>query len=212
MAKNSFRKKCLSELKKLSYGKRKKGSAKIVSVLQKLIKKRGYKRVLAYIPLKHEPDITNLFKMLNVNFSVPFMEGKSFKMVKYRLPLKKGRFGIKEPCNSFERILKIDLAIVPVIGVDGSFRRIGFGKGMYDRFFEKIEPKPFVVFVELKNCFLKQLICNEYDVVGDMYITPNKILIRGEIDVDRIGSRKFGCSCWSRGRFFYSKKGWEKQV
>ena len=95
---------------------------------------------------------------------------------------------------------------------DLNVRRIGFGKGMYDRFFEKIEPKPFVVFVELKNCFLKQLICNEYDVVGDMYITPNKILIRGEINVDRIGSRKFGCSCWSRGRFFYSKKGWEKQV
>ena len=36
-------------------------------------------------------------------------------------------------------INNIDIAIVPAVGVDGNLQRIGFGKGMYDRFFEKLQ-------------------------------------------------------------------------
>ncbi len=66
---------------------------------------------------------------------VPFMEGKSFRLVKYRLPIKIKKFGVKEPNISKDFYKKIDLSIVPVIGIDIDFRRIGFGKGFYDRFF-----------------------------------------------------------------------------
>ncbi|MCD8477422.1 MAG: hypothetical protein LRY68_05525 [Sulfurospirillum sp.] len=45
------------------------------------------------------------------------------------MPLERKIFNIKEPKNSFAVKPKIDLAIVPVIGVDGALKRIGFGKG-----------------------------------------------------------------------------------
>ena len=79
------------------------------------------------------------------------MEGKSFKMVSYRLPLKKKKFGIYEAGNTIRNIKKIDIAVVPVVGVDGRLQRVGFGKGMYDRFFEKLEKKMYSINVKDKS-------------------------------------------------------------
>ena len=71
------------------------------------------------------------------------MDGVSFKMVPLRLPLERKAFGIYEPRASHRKINLIDVAIVPAVGVDGSLRRIGFGKGMYDRFFPTLKTRPF---------------------------------------------------------------------
>ncbi|NPA50147.1 MAG: 5-formyltetrahydrofolate cyclo-ligase, partial [Epsilonproteobacteria bacterium] len=57
--------------------------------LYKYIKQKGYKKVMLYIPLKSEVDINWLIKRLRmekVEIFVPFMEGESFKLVKYKLP------------------------------------------------------------------------------------------------------------------------------
>ena len=45
--------------------------------------------------------LINKLRKKQVNVYVPYMEGDSFKVVKYRLPLEKKEFGIKEPNNSF---------------------------------------------------------------------------------------------------------------
>ena len=105
------------------------------------------------------------------------MEGVSFKMVKFRLPLLKKKFGIKEPNNSLFKLAKIDIAIVPILGVDKNFQRVGFGKGMYDRFFNKLKYKPLIIFVQLDKCFINQNICDVYDIKCDYLITPKEILI-----------------------------------
>ncbi|MBL0702527.1 MAG: 5-formyltetrahydrofolate cyclo-ligase [Sulfurospirillum sp.] len=139
-----------------------------------LIKKDKYKNILLYIPLSCEVDTMQLIKKIRpkINLYVPFMEGVSFKMVKFRLPLFRKKFNIREPNNSFARVPKIDLAIVPVLGVDGACKRIGFGKGMYDRFFESLNYSPKIIFVQLVECFTKELICENYDIRADIYITP----------------------------------------
>ena len=100
------------------------------------------------------------------------MEGESFKMVPFRLPLKKKKFGIYEAGRSLRDIKKIDIAIVPVVGVDGNLQRVGFGKGMYDRFFAKLKKKPYTLFVQLEFCYTKELICDSYDVSCDLLLTP----------------------------------------
>ena len=110
------------------------------------------------------------------------MEGVSFKMVKFRLPLNIKKFNIKEPKNSFAKGKKIDLAIVPVLGVDGAFRRIGFGKGMYDRFFESLPYKPKIAFVELSDCITSSLVGESHDIQADIYITPYFTKRRGKHD------------------------------
>ncbi|EDM24603.1 5-formyltetrahydrofolate cyclo-ligase [Caminibacter mediatlanticus TB-2] len=135
---------------------------------------KEYKNILLFIPLENEADIKPLIKKLRrekKNIFVPFMEGLSFKMVKYSLPLKKKKFSIIEPHNKNKTLEKIDLAIVPVLGVDSDFRRIGFGKGMYDRFFESLGYKPKIVFVQIRPCFSKIKVSDEYDIKADEYIS-----------------------------------------
>ncbi len=139
-----------------------------------MIIKGKYKDILLYVPLSHEVDTMQLIKRIRskVNIYVPFMEGVSFKMVEFRLPLFRKKFNIREPKNSYARVPKIDLAIVPVLGVDGAFKRIGFGKGMYDRFFESLQSSPKVVFVQLGECFTQEFLCESHDIRADIYITP----------------------------------------
>ncbi len=145
--------------------------------------------------MSHEVDIRPLFRHLRGRrkIYVPFMEGKSFKLVQYRLPLQKKRFGLYEPKNSHFFMTKIDMAIVPVVGVDGRFRRVGFGKGMYDRFFASLGRKPLTIFVQLAKCHTKEKITDDYDVQADIYITPEDIIVRGKHYDNRNNNRRWRC-------------------
>jgi 5-formyltetrahydrofolate cyclo-ligase len=100
------------------------------------------------------------------------MEGKSFRLVKYRLPLKIKKFKIREPMISKDYNKEIDLAIIPIIGTDKTMRRIGFGKGMYDRFFEKRGKNiKKIIFVIRIFSYSKKIITNNYDIKGELLIS-----------------------------------------
>jgi len=137
---------------------------------------------MLYVPLKIEVDISELILKLRREkklLLVPFMEGKSFRLVKYKLPLRKKQFGVKEPKNSNKYNKKIDLAIVPVIGVDIAFRRVGFGKGFYDRFFEKSRKRVNkILFIGREYCFSEEKITDDYDVEAEVYLTPKKTVFK----------------------------------
>ena len=180
--KNEFRKYCRNRLKNI-----KNKIKRDFLVNQKLfnyIDEINAKNILLYIPLKQEVDISKVLKKLKrekrFDIFVPFMEGVSFKMVKFRLPLYIKKFNIKEPKNSFAINKRIDLAIVPVLGVDGAFRRVGFGKGMYDRFFESLPYRPKIAFVESVECFTASHVGESHDIQADIYITPYKTIRRGQ--------------------------------
>ncbi len=170
-----FRNLCIERLKftskRLGYYK----SKVLIKDLEKIICETRARNILLYIPLKMEVDVKPLVNRLrkykNKEVFVPFMEGDSFKIVKYRLPLHKKKFGIKEPNNSFCKVKDIDLAIVPIVGVDSLAKRIGFGKGMYDRFFYKLENKPIIVFTQLVLCKSDKILSNDYDIQADYIIT-----------------------------------------
>jgi len=150
---------------------------RVVSDLYTYIQKMQAKHIMLYIPLKSEVNLYPLIARLRKEkrqVYVPFMEGKSFRLVKYRLPLRKKQFGIKEPNDSKQyRTKRIDIAIVPMVGVDVTLRRVGFGKGMYDRFFEKeVKNINKIIFVARKLCYSKEVVTDHYDVQADMIITP----------------------------------------
>ncbi len=172
----TFRKHCLKRLKKLSsFGSYKKDKIVLQHLYQYLYAIEA-NVILLYIPLKMEVNLYPLILRLRKegkHLYVPFMEGKSFRLVKYRLPLHKKQFGIKEPNDSKQyRVKNIDLAIVPMVGTDVTHRRVGFGKGMYDRFFEKNHKNiKKVVFVARELCYSKEIVTDHYDVKADRLIT-----------------------------------------
>ncbi len=181
LTKNSFRQICLKKIKKSSqHNKFYKNFLINNALLEELEHFKSQKRlkILFFHPLPYEADILKTLKKMREKHDVfvPFMQGESFKMVPFRLPLKKKKFGIFEAGNTIKNNNKIDIAIVPAVGVDGNLQRIGFGKGMYDRFFAKLRQKPYTIFVQPELCHTNQLICDAYDVSCDVLITPGKIM------------------------------------
>jgi 5-formyltetrahydrofolate cyclo-ligase len=177
-------------------------SKKIGNMLYKIA--RPYKRILMFVPLEGEADILPVLKKLKregKTIFVPLVEGSSFKMVKYSLPLKKKKFSIFEPHNKNETLEKIDLAVVPVVGIDGDFKRVGFGKGMYDRFFQRLKYRPKIVFLQLRPCIAKNKLTQRHDVRGDEYISFNVRRKDGDMGYSRFFFIR------SRGVFYRQKNG-----
>ena len=183
LTKDIFRKKCIKRLKTKGLSNKAYKNAILNHKLQMELKKLKFKTVLFYYPLPFEADIRKTLIEIRKKYDVflPFMEGKSFKMVPCRLPFKKRKFGIFEAGNTKKNIKKIDVAIVPVIGVDVDLKRVGFGKGMYDRFFEKLKIRPYTIFVESEFCYTKSKICDSYDIWCDLFLTPrHRLVARGK--------------------------------
>ena len=177
--------------------------------LTSLLKTLHVKNLLIYNPLPIEADVRDVIatcRRRKCRVYVPFMEGISFKMVEWRLPLYKKSFNIKEPRNSFAIKPTIDLAVVPVIGVDGALRRIGFGKGMYDRFFDTLEKKPPVLFVQREFCMTPMLLAEEHDIAADIYLTPYNIIIKRGKNGHRVTRRWWSRCSERRCRFYYREK------
>ena len=176
MDKNIFRKECLKRLgmqrDRVNFAMDK----KVIKILYDEIRDIDAKSIMLYIPLGMEVNIMPLIRRLRRDkrvLFVPFMEGESFRLVKYRLPLTKKKFGILEPKDSKQyRRREIDIAIVPIIGIDLIQRRIGFGKGMYDRFFQQ-EQKNIkkTIFISRIRCTSNRVLTDNYDIRADKIIT-----------------------------------------
>jgi 5-formyltetrahydrofolate cyclo-ligase len=173
--KNSFRKLCLDKLRFVSKSAKLKKNKIICSRILQLVKLHKPKKILLYIPFGFEVDIRDLINEIrrktNIQIYVPYMVLDSFVAVKYRLPLQSKKFGIKEPKFSLQKNIKLDMMIVPIIGIDQTYRRVGFGAGMYDRFYAKLDHKPIVVFTQLKLCKTNFIVTDYYDISPDYIIT-----------------------------------------
>lgn len=171
--KSDFRKSCINKLKFKSRFTKNYIDKKIVDEIYKTILMVNKKNILLYIPLGLEVDINPLIKRLRkekkYKVFVPFIIGETFKAVPYRLPLKKNKFGIKEPINSHFKA-NMDLVVVPIVGIDSLYKRIGFGKGMYDRYFWKLKKKPVKIFTQRTLCKSNKILSNNYDIQADILI------------------------------------------
>lgn len=208
MTKKEFRTLCKQRLKTLPASAKTYRNARVNFYLQRVLKHHSPAYILGYWPFGFEADIRKTLWKLRVKHTIflPFMDDVSFKMVPLRLPMEHKAFGIYEPRNSDLDIKLIDVAIVPVVGVDGSGRRIGFGKGMYDRFFPTLKSKPLTIFIQPCVCTTPLMVGDDYDIAGDYLITPRGIRRLKENNVKRTTSGRR----WSRtkrsSRIFNFKK------
>lgn len=148
----------------------------IINAIIKILQKYNCKNILIYNPLPYEYNLLKYSTILKKKFMVysPFMQDKSLKVVKSRLPFFKKMYGIYESGNSFVDV-KLDALIIPVIGVDANMQRIGHGKGFYDRFYAGLKNKPLIIFLSLHNAKTNDILCDKYDICGHYYINPYKI-------------------------------------
>lgn len=195
ISKNFIRQQNINKMKKYTKIFAPSRHYKLISTLYKLINLKKPKNILLFMPLSYEPNVYRLRRKLANKHSifVPFMVGLSLKMVKLRQPFNIKKFNVKEPVNQQFANFKIDMAIVPVVGVDKDMARIGHAKGYYDRFFSSLPYRVSdVVFVQILDMFIDFKISQPHDLVGDYYLTTKKNYVkRGKNDRDfsRIRSR-----------------------
>ncbi|WP_104692707.1 5-formyltetrahydrofolate cyclo-ligase [Helicobacter felis] len=148
---------------------------KIITHLKGVL--QGKRSILLFCPLPHEPNIKPLIlwaRRHKIKVFVPIIRHNLLEPTPYRLPLNKKCYGIYEPLPSLV-VAKFDLALVPVLGIDGGGRRIGFGKGYYDTFFARRKSTE-LVFVARKILRTKSLLGVKHDIVSTRCIdarTPN---------------------------------------
>ncbi|MDD2779935.1 5-formyltetrahydrofolate cyclo-ligase [Sulfuricurvum sp.] len=214
MSKSDFRADCLKQLKGLNPSTKYSRDARIRATLETILRQFPFNRILLFWPMGFEADIRKTIKLLRHTKEVylPFMDGVSFKMVPLRYPLERKTFGIYEPRDSYRKYNLIDVAIVPVVGVDGSLRRVGFGKGMYDRFFPTLKTKPFTIFIQSCACQTMQNVCDDYDVQGDLLITPQGVQGMRKTNVRKPSSRWRSRHHQRVGRIFNFKKDYRRAI
>lgn len=183
----------------------------LIKYLTSLIKQKGFKNILLFYPLNYEANILPLLKSLkkqkNKKIFLPSIRGLNFKMLPFTLPLRQNEYKIWEPKFSYLYLEKIDLAIIPALGIDSSFKRIGMGKGMYDRKFSEIKNLPYMIFVSQNLNIAKNKLTQDFDISADEYVSY-KFRIKKGFKNDRIMDNKSSCiwSCGGIRRLSYLQK------
>lgn len=176
--KSAIRSSAIKELKKRCKVAHSYRSAMVRKHLDKLLLDLNPKTVLVYLPLPFEANIKPLFSKLRRRHKlyVPFMVGVSFKMVRYRLPLRKRELGIFSSDKSGQEIKKVDVMVVPAVAIDGVFGRIGFGKGMYDRFYATLKNRPVVIFVQPFSLRYKAVVTDSLDIKANFLVSNSGVI------------------------------------
>ena len=187
MNKKETRKKYIEIRKNIDEKKREEESGVIVEKIRKIIDENSFDSILLYAPLDHEVDVFSLFDEVyaedaqcDPNFCFPRVNGDEmdFFYVKDASELETGNFGVREPnesCRLFipEKNRKY-LIIVPGVCFDESGYRIGYGKGYYDKYLSKYKDMNFTkAGICFKECFLKEIEHDEFDIPTDMVITSD---------------------------------------
>ena len=153
---------------------------KFISFLK--IDKLNFKSIGGYYPSNYEIDdldILDLLEKKNFKVSLPIIKKDNqmnFQSWSRNDPLKINKFGIPEPVSS--KIFYPDILLVPLVAYDSSLNRLGYGKGYYDRYIEKIEKIKKVTKIGLAFSFQKisSIPINQYDKKLDFIVNEKEIL------------------------------------
>ena len=173
MDKKSLRKE-LIEIRKSIDNKKDKSTI----IVNKIIKLKDYRNanvVALYKALQDEVDIDYLINYsLNCGKIVILPRVKDNNLIFIKVDkdtiYEKSSMSIEEPIYDKEKVYNgnIDLIIVPGLGFDNNYNRIGYGKGYYDRFLRNNDV------MKIGVCFSKQIRksipANKEDITMDLVI------------------------------------------
>ena len=180
MNKASLRKKIL-KLRKKKFSKNLSITpTKIFKFLKK--KKLNSKVIGGYYPFNYELDILSIlekFEKKKFIISIPkISKKKNMDFFKWSLkdPLKINKFGIPETIS--EKKIYPNILLIPLVGFDDQFNRLGYGGGYYDRYLSKVQNKHKIIKIGVGFSFqkIKNIPINKFDKKLDYIITEKKII------------------------------------
>ena len=149
------------------------------TIIEKLLSLKEYKEatlILAYYPLSDEVDITPLFNDQTKEFAYPVIDKDKMYFAFVERGVKRGAFNINQPLGAEIKSFPINtLMLMPAVAYDKEYRRIGRGKGFYDRF-TKAHPSLTKVALISKDRLIDECVTNSSDVKADILITEISML------------------------------------
>lgn len=125
--------------------------------------------IALFCSLPDEPDTTTILKMASSSKRVviPRVEGEEMSFYDY-IPdsLESGSYGILEPKTGDKAAPEeIDLMIVPGVAFTLSGKRMGRGKGYYDKYMAKMSPKSIKIGVCYAHQIMEELPTEPHDIM-----------------------------------------------
>ena len=154
-----------------------------IVIFQKFFEMSEYKRaktIFIYVSFGSEVETKRIIERIISDGKyavVPKCDKKNHTMRTFKIDclsrLKKGAYGIAEPCEDCVEVPKeqIDLAVVPGLCFDIKGNRLGYGGGYYDRFLADF--KGFAVGLSYNECIIDIVPTDEYDCRLDLIISAD---------------------------------------
>ncbi|GJQ66140.1 hypothetical protein Trydic_g4205 [Trypoxylus dichotomus] len=189
-SKDALRKEIAKRIELLTDEEKRKQSDKVIQKLFGLQAFLNSDRISVYLSTENEINTENIVRRifeLNKKCYVPRYDRQIMEMVKLNdmkdwetLPLTKWK--IKQPLLSEVRENALDaggldLIILPGVAFTADGKRLGHGKGYYDKFQSNLLKKqkfhPTTIGIALKEQIVDDIPTNEYDVKLDMVLYPD---------------------------------------
>ncbi|HTO17169.1 MAG TPA: 5-formyltetrahydrofolate cyclo-ligase [Edaphocola sp.] len=142
--------------------------------------------LLSYIPMEDraEPDtflfsdyIKFLFPQIQIGYPITNMKLGTMEayLTNEDTEFEKVQYGLIEPVSEhLIRPEEVDIVIVPLLVADRSGYRVGYGKGMYDKFLSRCRNDVFKIGFSFSNPIEQILDIDRNDISLDVLICPNQ--------------------------------------
>lgn len=161
-----------SKIRQLSLEYKQKSSKIITNKVINLDEYQKAQNIFIYLSTSNEPDTEFIIRKCledGKNVYIPKCIDQKMFAVKYTDNLKENKYGILEPIELFDTIKvdKIDIAVIPCLMASLDKRRLGHGKGYYDRFLNSDIFKLCLCFKELLS---DEIVMDEHDIYMDLVV------------------------------------------
>ena len=175
--KSSLRKTLLEKRDATSFDLIKISSRQIQANLERIEDYRNAKSIAFYYPIGSVVKTQDLMlKVLSLGKEVllPKVQGGEldFRKITDLNSVEKGSFDIMEPKDNCQKSDKIDVIIVPTVGISADGNRLGYGHGYYDRFLAKTDAVSIALTYEKQ--IIKSVPSTENDVTINWIVTEDR--------------------------------------
>lgn len=142
-----------------------------------------------YSPTKYEIDTVEIFyylKKRKIDIFYPRVNSDllEFALVDRLDDLKKGKFGVMEPRNAKNiNIDSIDFFLIPCLAIDLNNKRLGYGRGFYDKTMKNIDSKKTLAILRPKR-LMKDFSAEAHDIKIGRVISVQKQNMEGSYELN----------------------------
>jgi 5-formyltetrahydrofolate cyclo-ligase len=183
MPKRSLRQLLLAERKALSAAESRSASHLVQRKFTASEEFTGARVLALYAAVHNEVDTTEVMREALASGKVLLYPavcggGLVFRRISDPAELRQGAFGIMEPDTTCEALApqEIDIIVVPGVAFDVSGKRIGYGKGYYDRVLHSLEGEGKLMGFCYDFQLLDEIVGEPHDVKMDLIITEKRVV------------------------------------